>query len=66
MKIAMIELPNDWQRGCCRECPFNVEPDCEVINDYCQMGYLSGSECGLKVSEEKWMNLKENYNNVFL
>ena len=54
---AIIDLPDDWERGFCGGCPFSYrqfdDPD---DYDYCSLHCLENNECKLKVVDSEGEN----------
>lgn len=48
MKLAIIKLPDDWERGKCEHCIFSESEHCECI---LKMSPSSNHGCGLIVDE---------------
>lgn len=50
---AIVDLTDDWERGCCAYCPFSYrqfdDPD---DYDYCALHY-NGRKCKLKVIDSE-------------
>lgn len=48
MKLAIIKLPDDWERGKCEHCIFSEPEHCDCI---LKMAPSSNNGCGLIVDE---------------
>lgn len=48
MKLAIIKLPDDWERGKCEHCIFSEPEHCDCI---LKMSPSSNHGCGLIVDE---------------
>ena len=48
---AQFDLPDDWQRGCCYNCPLGYDDPNSDFDVYCTMGWI-GTECQLEVVGE--------------
>ena len=48
MKLAIIKLPDDWERGKCERCIFSEPEHCDCI---LKMAPSSDNGCGLIVDE---------------
>ena len=48
MKLAIIKLPDDWERGKCEKCIFSEPEHCDCI---LKMSPSSNHGCGLIVDE---------------
>lgn len=48
MKLAIIQLPDDWERGKCEHCIFSEREHCDCI---LKMAPSSDNGCGLIVDE---------------